>query len=408
MLGITDRHLRRAFVLEYGAPPVQYVQTRKLLLAKSLLTDTDLSITEVAMTAGFGSIRRFNDVFKTHYKLAPSCLRRIKNNVPKTKDAITLLLGYRPPYEWEGLLSFLAERAIPGIEAVSGNTYRRTAAINSAGGTDGGGGTVHYGWIAVTQVPEKNSLAVTVASSLLPVLPKILTRVRHLFDLNSSPVEIYEKLSVMNELALQSIQPVPQSIPSAPDLCMPGVRVPGCFDSFEMAVRAVLGQQITVKAARTLGKRFAETLGRKIETPFEDLFCVFPGPKDICNLKAPVENTLGPLGITGMRARSILALAEALIQGQITLSAKADPENEIKKLLDLPGIGTWTAQYIALRALGWPDAFPHTDYGVKKALGGMKSDEILKLSEAWRPWRSYAVINLWNSIAPKKNKEVQS
>jgi AraC family transcriptional regulator of adaptative response / DNA-3-methyladenine glycosylase II len=175
-----------------------------------------------------------------------------------------------------------------------------------------------------------------------------------------------------------------------------------------MAVRAILGQQITLKAARTLGRRFAEALGKKIETPFADLSCVFPGPEDVCNLKAPVENQLGPLGITGMRLRSIFALAKALVNGQITLSVKSDPEEEMKKLLDLPGIGPWPVQYIALRVIGWPDAFPHTDYGVKKALGGMKGDEILKLSEAWRPWRSYAVINLWNSIAPKINKEFSS
>jgi AraC family transcriptional regulator of adaptative response / DNA-3-methyladenine glycosylase II len=232
-------------------------------------------------------------------------------------------------------------------------------------------------------VPEKNSLALTLSPSLLPVLPKALFRVRLLFDTDCGPLEIYEKLSVMNTLA--------------PGLCLPGTRLPGCFDPFEMAVRAVLGQQITVKAARTLAKRFAATLGEKIITPFEDLTHTFPGPEKITAIKS-IENFLGALGITGARSRSIYALAEALTAGKITLSPRAGPEEEMQKLLALPGFGPWTVNYIGMRALSWPDAFPHTDYGVKKALPGKTAKEIVALSESWRPWRSYAVINLWNSL----------
>jgi AraC family transcriptional regulator of adaptative response / DNA-3-methyladenine glycosylase II len=165
-----------------------------------------------------------------------------------------------------------------------------------------------------------------------------------------------------------------------------------------MSVRAILGQQITVKAARTLAMRLATTFGDKIDTPFEELAFTFPRPDKICILEVPVEKHLGPLGIIGARARSILALAEALAAGSITFSHSVDPENEMAKLLKLPGFGPWTVQYIAMRALGWPDAFPNTDYGVKKALPGMTPQAILELSQTWSPWRSYATITLWNSL----------
>ncbi len=382
-LGVTDRHLRRVFAIEYGVSPVQYLQTCKLLLAKNLLTDTKLPITEVALSAGFGSIRRFNDLFKKHYRFTPSDLRKSdKISHEKSHDEITLLLGYRPPYEWETILSFLAARAIPGVESVTPESYRRTVRLQS-------GASVFRGWIAVSHVPGKNSLAVTLSSALLPVLSRLLGRVKILFDLNCSPLEVYEKLAVMNEFAAGS--------------CVPGTRVPGCFDPFEMSVRAVLGQQITVKAAGTLAMRFASVFGEELTTPYEELTHTFPSPERIHGLEAPVENHLGPLGIIGARARSIFALSEALLKGHITLTQRGDPELEMKKLLELPGIGPWTVQYIAMRALSWPDAFPHTDYGVKKALGDMPPEAILKLSEAWRPWRSYATINLWNSLSHKTN-----
>jgi AraC family transcriptional regulator of adaptative response / DNA-3-methyladenine glycosylase II len=168
-----------------------------------------------------------------------------------------------------------------------------------------------------------------------------------------------------------------------------------------MSVRAILGQQVTVKAARTLAMRLAAAFGEKIDTPFGELCVTFPSPSTIYHLEAPIENQLGPLGIIGTRARSILALAEALVTGSITFSPSADPEIEMEKLLKLPGLGPWTVQYIGMRALGWPDAFPHTDHGVKKAFSGMESKQILKLSQAWRPWRSYATLNLWNSLERK-------
>ncbi len=379
-LRITDRHLRRVFFAEYGVSPVQYLQTHRLLLAKSLLTDTRLTVTDVAMAAGFGSIRRFNDLFKKHYQLTPNQLRKNGRNKEENNDGITLSLGYRPPYAWDSLISFLAVRAIPGVESVIGDTYRRTVAIKK-------GETTHHGWISVAHRPIQNTLSVTLATTLLPVLSQVLARIRLLFDVNCSPEKVYEKLGTMNKLA--------------PNIYVPGIRVPGCFDPFEMSVRAILGQQVTVKAASTLAMRLVNLVGEKVDTPFEELAFAFPHPDRICALEGLIENHLGPLGIPGGRARSILTLAAALTTNSIALSYSANPVEVMEKLRKLPGFGPWTVQYIAMRALGWPDAFPHTDYGVKKALSDRPPHEILTLSQTWSPWRSYATILLWNFLSNK-------
>lgn len=384
-LGVTDRHLRRAFAKEYGVSPVRYLQTRRLLLAKSLLTETSMSVTDAAFAAGFGSVRRFNDLFGKQYRLSPSDLRKRNAAAGAAgNESVTVKLGYRPPYAWGRLLAFLASRAIPGVETVDGGVYRRTAALR---GKDG----VRRGWIAVTDVPRESVLAVTLSSTLLPVLPKVLSRVRHLFDCGCHPMEVADRLAALNMMSS--------------GLFEPGTRLPGCFDPFEMAVRAVLGQQITVKAARTLAMRFASAFGEPLATPFPGLTHVFPAPETIAALE-PVEDKLGPLGVTGARARSIFALANALAKGELSLAQRADPEDAMRGLRSLPGFGPWTVHYVAMRALAWPDAFPHTDLGILKALPGMNAKEILQLSEAWRPWRSYAAIALWDSLAaPAAPKE---
>lgn len=377
-LDVTDRHLRRSFLSEYGVSPVQYLQTYRLLLAKNLLTDTNLPVTDIAFTAGFGSVRRFNAVFKKHYRMSPSALRKqVKPAHLAGYDSITLYLGYRPPYLWNGILNFLQGRAIPGVELVSDNAYHRTVTLPH-------NQKMYRGWITVQHAEKKNMLSVTISGTLLPVLSKVLMRVKHLFDLHCDPVEIYDKLAVMNNIK--------------EGMCVSGTRLPGSFDAFEMAVRAVLGQQITVKAAKTLATRIASTFGTEISTPFAELTHTFPTPEDFCALTGSIENHLGVLGVTGARARSILALASALRNGDLELSRNANPDIQRKKLLALPGFGPWTVQYIAMRALGWPDAFPDTDYGVKKALSGYSPKEIVELAEQWRPWRSYATIHLWNSL----------
>ena len=377
-LGYSERHLRRAFSTEFKVSPVQYLQTCRLLLAKNLLTDTDLSTLDVAMAAGFGSLRRFNDLFRKQYRLSPTALRKQTSSIKDNAPNITLTLAYRPPYQWRQIISFLAARSIPGVEVVINDSYTRT--IHYANGEQ-----KHiYGWLRVGHNPRKNALTVTFSATLLPALQLLLARARNLFDLYCYPDAVYETLSVMNNIK--------------PNLCAPGVRVPGCFEPFEMTVRAVLGQQISVKAATTLVGRFAKTFGTPVETPMEVLTHAFPSAHDIANLSGDISDHLGPIGITRAKAETILTLAKKIANSEIDFTLCVRPEAEIEKLMSIPGIGPWTAQYIAMRAMSWPDAFPHTDYGLKKALAPLSENEILKIAQAWRPWRSYATINVWNSL----------
>ncbi len=377
-LGCTDRHLRRVFAAEFSVTPVQYVQTCRLLLAKNLLTDTSLSVVDVAMASGFGSLRRFNALFKRQYRLVPTALRRRQEKTPEPAAHIDLSLGYRPPYLWDAMLGFLASRAIPGVEAIHEGTYARAVVL---AGFDG---KSHSGWIRVRHVPQKRSLNVEVSVSLLPVLPHVLARVRHLFDLGCDPVAVDEGLRAMNQLA--------------PGLQTLGTRLPGSFDPFEMAVRAVLGQQVTVGAARTLATRMVNRYGAQVQAAVPGLSHAFPSPERILALDGDIESHLGPLGIIGTRARTIHALARALATRELDFGPNAQPEREVEKMLALPGIGPWTAQYIAMRAMAWPDAFLPTDYGVKKALAPRTPRQISEMAQPWRPWRSYATINLWNSL----------
>ena len=377
-LGCSDRHLRRAFMDAFHVSPIQYLQTCRLLLAKSLLTDTQLSVTDIALASGFNSLRRFNGLFKAQYRMPPTALRRQISRQKKSPENISVMLGYRPPYQWERLLDFLGQRAIPGVESVSDGTYMRTVRHVTLGEK------ILHGWLQVAHRPHKNALAVTLNADLLPALPHVLARIRSLFDLYCSPDAVYQTLSAMNGIK--------------PGLCVPGVRLPGCFEPFEMTVRAVLGQQITVKAAGTLAGRIAEAFGAPVETGMNGLTHAFPSAHAIAALGGEISNHLGPLGITRARANTILALARSLVRGEIDLGLCLHPEREIKKLMTIPGIGAWTAHYIAMRAMGWPDAFLHTDLGVKKALAPLSGNEILKTAEDWRPWRSYATVNLWNSL----------
>lgn len=374
-LGCTARHLRRVFAGEYHVPPIRYLQTCRLLLAKSLLTDTDLSVLDVAMAAGFGSLSRFNALFKKRYRLPPTALRKRGAQRDRHTGGITLALGYRPPYLWDRLLAFLAGRAIAGIELVRDGAYWRTVRLEH-------GGRRLDGWIRVAHAPEENALRVTVSEALLPALPQVLARVRRLFDLYCDPHAVYEVLRVMDEIR--------------PGLCALGTRVPGCFEPFELAVRTVLGQQITVKAAGTLAARLTAAYGEPVQTGIEGLTHVFPPPERIAALGEVIEARLGALGILSARSRTIRALAQGLAGGSLTLDPGAAPEEEMKKLLKLRGIGPWSAQYMAMRAMEWPDAFLETDAGVKRALGARPPKELLAMAEAWRPWRSYATVNLWN------------
>lgn len=358
-LGCTDRHLRRVFEAEFHVTPLQYRQTCRLLLAKKLLTDTQLRVLDVAMAAGFGSLRRFNAVFEQEYRLTPGALRRQPRQKQQEPGAFTVEVGYRPPFRWEELLRFLAGRAIPGVEQVRDGAYLRTVGIKE-----------HSGWIRVENRAERSTLAVTVSASLLRVLPQVLARVRALFDTDCDPTRIAAALETMRALD--------------PRLPLCGLRVPGCFDPFETAVRAVLGQQITVKAASTLAGRIASACGTAMETGIEGLDRLFPTAEQ---LRQTGPDTLGALGVIGARAGTILSLAEHFQSG-----APLTQET----LLRIKGIGPWTADYLAMRVLDEPDSFLPTDHAVKTALAPRTEKERTTLAEGWRPWRSYAVMNLWN------------
>lgn len=378
-LGCTDRHLRRVFAEAYHVSPVQYLQTCRLLLAKSLLTDTSLPVLEVAMAAGFGSLRRFNDLFRKQYRLSPTDLRRQAAEGSQDEEGIHVAVGYHPPYQWQRILRFLSERAIPGVELVEHNEYRRTVRLSDKTGK------LIYGWIKVANRPKRNALAVTLSESLLPVLPQLLARVKDLFDLYCDPQAVSEVLSSMNDIK--------------PGLFTEGIRVPGCVDPFELSVRAVLGQQITVKAAGTLAGRMASAFGPALETGEKiGLTRVFPSAGDIAALDGRIEDHLGPLGIIASRARAIQALAQVFSQSAAEGKLIFNPEEKVKELMGIPGIGAWTATYIAMRALRWPDAMPAADLGIKKALGGISPKEITAMAEQWRPWRSYAAMGIWDFL----------
>ncbi len=296
----------------------------------------------------------------------------------QSNDSIVLLLGYAPPYPWEQLLDFLSLRAIPGVEVVYDGEYCRTVSLPDEEQH------IVSGWLSVGHLPEKEALRLTVSSSLQAVIPQLISRVCGLFDLSCDPDDVYESLSIMKEID--------------PSLPVHGTRLPGCFDPYEMAVRAILGQQITVKAACTLAGRFAQGYGVPLPCKLPGLDRSFPTPEKILSLEGPIEDQLGPLGITRIRSQAILGLSEIFAPGEKDFSIYMEPEAAMKKLREIPGIGVWTAQYIAMRALEWKDAFPDTDYGVKKALAPRNRKEILALAEGWRPWRGYATMNLWNSL----------
>jgi AraC family transcriptional regulator of adaptative response / DNA-3-methyladenine glycosylase II len=370
-LGITDRHLRRAFGAQFGVSPIEFAQTQRLLLAKRLLTDTALPVTEIAFASGFGSLRRFNALFRQRYRLQPGQLRRhARAATAPAADALHFELSYRPPYDWAAVGAFLGARAVAGVEALQDGRYRRTVRVAQDG-------KEYLGWIEVAPSPKKPALRIAVSASLARVLPPVLSRVKALMDLACNPTEV-----------AQALGPIAQA--------RPGMRVPGAFDGFEVAVRAILGQQVTVAAARTVAGRFAAALGEPLATPFEALGTVFP---DAARVAAAPAGRVARLGMPGARARTLLALARAVADGELVLMPNADIDATLERLRALPGVGEWTAQYIAMRALAWPDAYPHTDYGVMKALGTKDARRALAAGEAWRPWRSYAVMHLWNSLA---------
>jgi AraC family transcriptional regulator of adaptative response / DNA-3-methyladenine glycosylase II len=369
-LGVTDRHLRRIFAAEHGVTPIDYLTTQRLLLAKRLLTDTPLAVTQVAHASGFASLRRFNDAFATRYRMSPTALRRRRGFEPR--GALVLRLAYRPPYDVAGVLGFLAARQVGGVEAVdtAALALRRTLALTHRG--------AHLaGWLAGRFVPARCEFELQVSASLLPALGTVLERVRQGLDLDADPALIDPVLAVV---------PGPHGA---------GLRVPNAIDGFEAAVRVILGQQVTVAAARTLVSRLVERFGAPIATPFADLARCFP---DAAAIAAASAESIGTLGIVRQRVGALQALAREVAAGRIVLHRGAPLAPTLDALRALPGLGEWSVQLIAMRALAWPDAFPATDIGVLNALSTRDAKAAGARSQAWRPWRSYAVMKLWRSL----------
>ncbi|MBL0092158.1 MAG: DNA-3-methyladenine glycosylase 2 family protein [Piscinibacter sp.] len=371
-LGVSDRHLRRIFAAEQGVTPMQYLQTRRLLLAKQLLTDSALPVAQVALASGFRSLRRFNAAFAQQYRMSPSRLRGAAGDEPDrpdaTPDAITLTLAYRAPFDQVALLRFVAQRAIPGIEEVDGTTIRRTLRAGSV--------AAQAGWVEARFDPSRDRVQLRFAPALAASSARMLAAARRWLDLDAAPAGIDAALA---------------NLPGTP-----GIRLPGSLDAFELAVRAVLGQQVTVAAARTLARRVVERFGTPLATPWPSLARAFPSPQ---TLAAATLDSVASLGIVRTRSNALIAMAQAWPALE---AAMASPDDFIAALCELPGIGPWTAHYIAMRALGWPDAFPPNDVAVLKAMrllfGTQNQRDADAQAQAWRPWRAYAVLRLWNSL----------
>jgi AraC family transcriptional regulator, regulatory protein of adaptative response / DNA-3-methyladenine glycosylase II len=397
-LGVTDRHLRRIFTEQHGVAPLEYLTTQRLLFAKQLLHDTSLPILQVALLAGFGSLRRFNDAFATRYRMPPSALRASVDGAVDTLPAasskritarprreaageITLRLAYRPPYDIDGVLRFFAARALPGVEVVDLPRRRLHRTLRIASTAPGaapvqGRITVHFD----SARTGRDEVTVSIAPALAPVVGIVVDRVRHALDLDAQPLAIDAALAEL---------PGPR---------VAGVRLPGSFDPFETMVRIVLGQQITVAAARTIATRLLARFGTTLsDDPSRDpsVDRLFPDPSA---LSIASDDELGSLGIVGTRIRAIRALSTAIVDRRVGLTREAPIDTTLAALHTLPGFGPWTLQLAAMRVLGWPDAFPATDVGVLRALELDNPGAALARAVAWSPWRSYAVIRLWQSL----------
>ena len=373
-LGVGERHLRRLFLEHVGAGPKTVAQTRRLLFAKKMISESDLPLTEIALVSGFQSIRRFNDAFVKVYNRPPRDVRReLKKQagLGKDRNSITLKLFYRPPYDWPSIIGFLQFRAIPGVEEATAAGYRRSVVLGGKPGI-----------IEIRPVLEKNYLAAKFELADLSHLQIAIETARRLFDLDSDSAAIDAQLRTDATLA---------GLITA----RPGLRVPGAWDAFEISVRAILGQQISVSAAATFARRLVEHFGTPLEGgPDETLKYLFPDPQ------ALVDADIAIIGLTTRRAETIRHLAAAFEDGRVDLGAADGLDAAQEMLCRIPGIGPWTAQYIAMRAIGDPDAFPVGDIALLRAINRRGEDHTARTlaarAEDWRPWRAYAALHLWN------------
>lgn len=384
-LGVSERHVRRVFSAAHGVGPLQYLQTRRLLLAKQLLTDTAMPVSEVALASGFGSLRRFNAAFADHYRLKPSALRRTSQEGTATApDTVELRLDLRPPLLGRALLQFLAARAVPGVEQVDveAMTVLRSVRLSRPGAED------LLGWVQIHLPPddaERAQVRARLSASLWPAIATLMPRLRRWLDLDADPSAIAAALG--DELGGPAT----------------GLRLPGTLDRFELAIRAVLGQQVTVAAARTLATRlitrFGEVLPPALGAP-DGLTHAFPPPE---RLAAATVDDIASLGLPARRAQALITLAQrwptlAYAQGRGEVAAA------IAELVELPGLGPWTAHYMLMRGWSWPDAFPPSDVVLKqcmeqRAQRPLKPSEVAAAAQAFAPYRSYAVLQLWREAA---------
>lgn len=371
-VGLSSRQLRRVLLQHFGVTPVELAQTQRLLFAKKLLQETHMAMADIAYAAGFGSVRRFNALFAQRYGIAPTSVRRAPaRSAAGARDALTLRLAYRPPLHWQRMLHYLSSRAIPGVEATQSDAYLRCVRLGKV-----------TGWIRVTQLEARHQLELEVATSLAACLMPLLARVRALFDLDANPtmIEAHLRQDPVLDAYMQT---------------MPGLRVPGAFDAFELAVRAVLGQQVSVAGATTLTGRLVKRYGEAVQTPFSEVTHHFPHAGTIATADAA---EIAQIGIPSSRAQTIRNLAQFAAAGGLQMPPGMPLDKVVCQLKTVRGIGDWTAQYIALRALRFPDAFPAGDLGLQKAMsesGRLSEKQLALRAAAWSPWRGYAALLLW-------------
>jgi AraC family transcriptional regulator, regulatory protein of adaptative response / DNA-3-methyladenine glycosylase II len=378
--GFSARQLRRLMVQSFGVTPVEIMQTERLLFAKKLLQETVLPAAQIALSAGFGSVRRFNALFHSRYALSPTKLRRStkRGGHGERTETLELRLSYRPPLAWNELLEYLARRAVPGVEGVNlqQQSYSRTVAVGE-----------RLGWVVVRRSAREDWLDVTLPATLAEVSWPILTRLRALFDLDANPASIDGYLGADPLLG-----------PSVRN--HPGLRVPGAWSTFELATRAVLGQQVSVIGASTLASRLSAKYGRPLTTPFAYLNRLAPSADNLAT--ASVED-IAAIGLPRSRATTLRDLGVAAERGDLGFGLTASIDEAVTSLRRVRGIGEWTAQYVAMRALRFPDAFPATDLGIRKALAlagrPLPSEkQVLERAAVWRPWRTYAALHLWQTL----------
>ena len=384
-LGVGERQLRRLFQQHVGASPIAVAQTRRVLLAKQLIHETRMPMAEVALAAGFGSVRRFNETFQQLFDRPPAKLRRLGGAEIAAGEggAVTIRLPYRAPYDWNAMLAFLTARAIPGVESVREGCYARTLVVGEARG------------VVMITAGEGDWLQATLRFPKVQAWPAVIARVRRVFDLAADPAVIAAHLSEDPDLA-----PLVAA--------RPGLRAPGAWDGFELSVRAVLGQQITVHAARMLAGKITAGYGSPLADEAANLIGLthfFPSPSQLA--QADVET----LAMPRSRGRALVGLAAAAAADPELFGARRSLDEAVAELRALPGIGEWTAQYIAMRALREPDAFPSADIGLMRALegpGGLRptAAQLLARAERWRPWRAYAASHLW-AADPKNPSEAK-